>query len=497
MKKIIFRILFILLFPLFANAQGNSSFVTNLEFEHANEVYPQKCVQMKNGNYLILSNYYFPGPGGDYSFTEISVKGKKIRDFKFPMGNFYPYDVERFYYFENGDIFFYGWGDKNHLLETGFNFMYDKKGDLKWTRNDFSIHSHFTTVFSPIDSSFFGRSCYTKYNQEKQEYENQYGFCIKLDYYGNILWQIDSLVFYDSILKDTLFFKSLYNLFIYDSFYYFILARGKDYRRMIKMSLDGDIVKIDTFRFPFNTKDLTMSFQKTEDGYLFQLRKWIDDYESQIVKLDDSFNTKWQYQLPIDHPVYASDIIIDEFGNIHLLLVHNVEYLSDLETYFEIRKLNPDGELLDSKKYFYIYLNGNIIDIHGSSLLLTRDGGYLISASMGYGWELGYVIKTDSNGYVDDKKIKCVSIKNEVHKNRNAIAYPNPFKTNCTFKLPTNTKQKVTLNLYSITGKLLKQEKFTGNSYEFFRGNLSNGLYLYQIILENKIFTGKLIVGDY
>ncbi|MEA3495510.1 MAG: T9SS type A sorting domain-containing protein [Bacteroidota bacterium] len=495
MIKIKLIIFSILILPVVANAQENSSFVTKLKFDGANEVYPQKIVKMKNGNYLVLSNYYYPGPGGGDSFTEISDEGEKIGDFKFPMNDYFYCNVSSFYYFENGDIFFNGWGDKSHIFETGFNFMYDQNEDLKWSRDDFSIHSRFTTFFSPFDSSFIGRSCYTKYDTLKQEYKNQYGFCIKLDYNGRIVWQIDSLVFYDSILKNTLTYHLFEYISVFDSFNYFLLDRGENYRRMLQMTPNGDIIKNDTFSFTFNPKDFTISLYKLNDGYLFYLSKWIDDDERLLVKMDEDLNTIWQYHFPLDHTTHISDLIMDDVKNIHLLVRHQDSSNDSMEFYFEILKLSSDGELLDNKIYYSVYYT-YIDDLYSNSLLLLEDGSYLISASLGYGWGLGYVIKTDSNGFVDHDKIKCVSIKNEVHKNRNAKIYPNPCTTNCTFKLPINTKQKATLNLYSITGKLIRQEQFTGNSYEFFRGDLSSGLYLYKIISGKNVFTGKLIVRD-
>ena len=113
-----------------------------------------------------------------------------------------------------------------------------------------------------------------------------------------------------------------------------------------------------------------------------------------------------------------------------------------------------------------------------------------------------FIMKTDSLGWclnndsLFDFQITDVKQKQFNVDKLTSRIYPNPFTATCKIHLPAQTNKTSTLNLYSITGKLLRQKEFTGNSYEFKREDLSGGLYLYKIISGKNVFTGKLVVSD-
>ena len=78
------------------------------------------------------------------------------------------------------------------------------------------------------------------------------------------------------------------------------------------------------------------------------------------------------------------------------------------------------------------------------------------------------------------------------------IIYPNPFTNFITFKISPVLKQeskKLIFVLYDLLGKEIKRfENIKLNTIEFNRENLSNGMYIYNIMNENGIIgIGKII----
>lgn len=73
---------------------------------------------------------------------------------------------------------------------------------------------------------------------------------------------------------------------------------------------------------------------------------------------------------------------------------------------------------------------------------------------------------------------------------------PNPF-SNSTFIQFNHPLKSASLNLFNVTGEKVKTINFSGDSIKIERENLSEGIYLYQIIKDDgNILNGKLMVVD-
>ena len=84
--------------------------------------------------------------------------------------------------------------------------------------------------------------------------------------------------------------------------------------------------------------------------------------------------------------------------------------------------------------------------------------------------------------------------KNELYGN-----YPNPFNPKTTINFSIAKKQKVLLEIYDITGRIIEKNVWNKlnagkHSYEFDAFGLASGIYLYKLITEKFYKTKKMIV---
>lgn len=75
-------------------------------------------------------------------------------------------------------------------------------------------------------------------------------------------------------------------------------------------------------------------------------------------------------------------------------------------------------------------------------------------------------------------------------------AFPNPFKEFTTIQVSGNNYEKLELNVFDVSGKIVKRvESDFGNQIELSRGNLQSGVYIYQLKGDGELLnTGKIIV---
>jgi Secretion system C-terminal sorting domain len=68
--------------------------------------------------------------------------------------------------------------------------------------------------------------------------------------------------------------------------------------------------------------------------------------------------------------------------------------------------------------------------------------------------------------------------------------YPNPFSNQATFELPPSVSEGI-FELFDLTGKVLRREKFEGNVYEFYKKELSSGIFIFKITTANGRLLGN------
>jgi hypothetical protein len=71
---------------------------------------------------------------------------------------------------------------------------------------------------------------------------------------------------------------------------------------------------------------------------------------------------------------------------------------------------------------------------------------------------------------------------------------PNPFSERTTLQFDINNLSEGTIAISDITGRIVKEESFWGNSVVIERSNLESGIYYYILTLREAKATGKLII---
>ncbi len=117
-------------------------------------------------------------------------------------------------------------------------------------------------------------------------------------------------------------------------------------------------------------------------------------------------------------------------------------------------------------------------------------------------WDIDFVV-TDNNSI---SKIKTLSFTTTVNgsvsvnniKSEFVNCYPNPFENEVNISFKTGNTGKVNLSIYDITGRLvetlLNGKKENGVYNVVWTPKVSSGTYFYKLIVDNKVFSGKLIV---
>ena len=74
--------------------------------------------------------------------------------------------------------------------------------------------------------------------------------------------------------------------------------------------------------------------------------------------------------------------------------------------------------------------------------------------------------------------------------------FPQPMTTYAFFEFDSKSSSAGLFSLFDISGKQVLQASFEGNSYTLQRNNLVAGAYLFQVIIQDDLYTGKLLVID-
>ncbi len=281
------------------------------------------------------------------------------------------------------------------------------------------------------------------------------------------------------------------------------ITKGDDFQvYFIKIAASGDMIWEKTYGG--SAYDFGSSVRQTHDGgfvicgYTSSMGAGARD--GYVVRLDASGNLVWQKAFG-----YANS---DEFGGIaetpagdFIAVGNTVTRITQREQYTDayMVKLDKNGNQIWSKQF-----GGNLSDGLGK-ILNTSDGGYLNlgnTHSFGKSRDI-YLVKVNDDGIIssiDEKQNSQQSPENFVlYQN-----YPNPFNasTRIKFKVPEGKpEQRVSIRLFDILGRihstLLDTRKNPGvYEIQFTAKNLSSGVYFYQLIAGDNVFTKKMILLD-
>ena len=76
----------------------------------------------------------------------------------------------------------------------------------------------------------------------------------------------------------------------------------------------------------------------------------------------------------------------------------------------------------------------------------------------------------------------------------NLLLRPNPMRNQAVIEFDNPTQQPVSVNIFSADGKLLKHDQTRSNQYILNREDFENGMYLIELLMDDRKSTQKLIV---
>src|SRR6056297_1205513 len=104
-----------------------------------------------------------------------------------------------------------------------------------------------------------------------------------------------------------------------------------------------------------------------------------------------------------------------------------------------------------------------------------------------------YEVSTSFSNKKDNKEL--VQRIKEIFSDGKLIIHPNPFREKTTISFPNPAKKQYTLWVYGLSGKPVKQiTNITRNRVNLESEGLKAGLYIVEVIGEEVIYKGKLIV---
>lgn len=295
---------------------------------------------------------------------------------------------------------------------------------------------------------------------------------------GKIIWEIQPASFFKSGVSDLRISFTNNQIFLQ-------AVKSKDNKQSFYIrSIDasGKLKSEDTIVFDqlFNVELI-----KAENGYIASGIFKDSNQKSikSVLLLDTNANIVWEQNLR--HSSMNYYYTIDNNKNYHII----TDYASNKDSttnFLKLYKVNSNGKLL--KEITFEFPENASID----KFSVLEDGGYFILGNLFYfqGYGEGYLMRTDSNL----KVYKTNSVKETQHNSNNAIVFPNPTNSTTLIHLPSNSNKTSKFHLYTITGQSVRAEEFSGSRFEFNRGDLPNGIYIYTVSSGYKVYNGKLIL---
>jgi hypothetical protein len=222
---------------------------------------------------------------------------------------------------------------------------------------------------------------------------------------------------------------------------------------------------------------------------------------SHTVKWSKKFYTmpvysKWLRQETIDIEIEKNgDIIIGTAGNKYI----DSSFTSDIRA--NLLMLNSNGDSLWSHYYTYRNDSAEVEDMQFNDMVICDDGGILFGGSY-YNWKesiflKAWLVKTDSLGNAPGMYTVGIEEKNTlVIKRHIPLLYPNPATNIFNLRFNESTREAIQLSIYSVSGKLVKQQKLLafGNEYRINIQDLISGVYFVRLESGGEVvYSGKFI----
>lgn len=213
-------------------------------------------------------------------------------------------------------------------------------------------------------------------------------------------------------------------------------------------------------------------FKPTKDGGFIITQDWVST-QTRLFKLDKYLNLEWTNVYDINGNNFATE-------------TNDGNYIIGLK---DFAKVDNKGNTIWNKRFFgpsnitpyYICHDG----------IQTSDAGFAFTGILG---DDTFIIKTDCNGNIEWSTTSCILPTNE-----NVIVLPNPFNEIITFQLPNINLDvdKIQIKITNILGQqLFDQEYSKQNIFTINTTQLSKGVYIYSIFVNNSFYKSDKIIKE-
>jgi len=360
------------------------------------------------------------------------------------------------------------------------------------------------------------------------------GYLIKIDGMGNLEW---SRSYSDSGIYDILFGSveiTSAGEFLIAGYYYSATGFGS---ALFKTDSLGNLRWARNYNTPFGTVNTNSIKELINGDYLLcssTTNFGAGNQDALLIQLDTSGTPLWARTYGGTYAEYGN-YAIQSFDGGYVMAGITYSFSPDSTSDAFILKTDSDGTLVWSKSY------GGIWDDYAWCLQQTNDSGFIISgATFGLG-NGGYIIKTDSlgNSGCNEQVPPLISFQVQLTTTNPVVLVntpasfaistnttvlsagsinqlcstnvsdlssqvtlnisPNPFHSSAILKIEnfSSSINNCELRIYNVMGILMREEKISNlNSYTLHRGSLSDGMYFFELRINNSelLGTGKFIV---
>jgi Secretion system C-terminal sorting domain len=488
MKKIATIIIFLSIgFASYAQVVFNKVYDNNNDLNGSFEI-----IETSGGGYLIAATYNGNGVTGIW-VIKLTNLGDTIwtKQYDISINGEQAYSLKEL--INGGYILCGGFSDTITMTASAFLMKLDTQGDSLWMKKyETAGHDYANKVAQTPDGGFV----LAGHQILAPSFSESDAWVLKTDSIGNLLWQkqLDEHGFPEYI--EGLVVNVDSTIVIGGTT---LLSSSSSRAYVVKLTPSGDVIWKKEFGGPIATDIFNMDTTR-DKGYIIAGNTIINgEQRAYAAKLDSLGNVTWENDFargngPSENYSFAA---IHELSNGNFMAAGaDYDYTQTQPgdaprvRLFEINSL---GDSIWSKQYTHY---GGTNDDYVFDMKLTSDGGYImcgyiINGSLPQKNDV-LAIKVDSNGCADTTCQISVGVATASNfKLQTPKIYPNP--NSGKFTIEVADFKNVAIEIYNLTGQLVKQIALNSVQQIINLSKQPNGLYLLKITNNGQISTHRII----
>ena len=222
------------------------------------------------------------------------------------------------------------------------------------------------------------------------------------------------------------------------------------------------------------------------------------NFPGYIAHLDTNFRMTWRTSFPFsDELGHRQGAVVRQLNDGGYIVIGDSWTNSSYDKGFAA-KIDRSGRIVWSHNYYSDATHNAYL----RDVVERPDGGFVMTGGTfndtlpaWHQFQDMWLVAIDSNGCEDGLCAPAAvpAAPQPVVKNNEVLVYPNPTSSTINFEFPASGV--VTIKLMDLTGRVLREQVISNHTTAAFDvKGYATGLYLYQVITDGKIHTGKFIV---